>query len=108
MKQILPILAGFFLFFVVQQVHAATLTLDKIGVSDVAGRTFSTWTYYGPNPLLTGNASPSSTVTVTIQGAAATTTSATTGAWSYQPTTMTADGADPITIASGMRAFNLP
>ncbi len=101
MKRFLPILLGVFLFLGVQQVKAATLTLTSIGSSDTTGQTFTSWTYTDINPLFTGTATPSSTVTITIAGAPSSTTSGETGVWTYQPTTITEEGSYQIAITSG-------
>lgn len=85
----------------VTRVAAATLTLQNIGVSSVGGRRISSWTYMGSNPTFSGTADPSAQVTVTIADAAGTATADASGAWSYKPTTLTAEGTYPVVITSG-------
>lgn len=80
---------------------AATLTLQSIGASTVGGQRISSWTYTGTNPLLSGTADPSATVTITIDGVPATATADASGNWSYKPTTLATEGSYTVSIVSG-------
>lgn len=69
---------------------AAGLAVTSIGSLDTSTGTFySAWWYTKENPALSGTASPSATVTISIDGVEATTTANTLGTWSYTPTTLT-------------------
>lgn len=88
-------------------VLAATLTLQTIGTSTVGGQSVSTWTYLGTNPVLTGKASPGSSVTITISATPATTTADATGNWTFTPTTLGTAGSYPISISSGSETISM-
>jgi len=83
-----------------QAVHAQTLSITKIGTSNTEGQTFTTWTYAGVNPLMSGTASPSATVSITVQNSTFNTTATSLGTWSYQPTSLTVAGSYPVQIKS--------
>jgi hypothetical protein len=101
MKKILPILlAAFAVFSVVQVVSAASLNLENIGTDDVTGKTFTSWTHYGLNPKLSGSATPSASVTVSIDGAQTATTSALNGDWQVEPTGLNSYGVYEVGISS--------
>lgn len=87
MKKILPILiASLFLASFAKLAFAAELALEKIGTVDVTGKTFTSWSYYGLNPVFTGVANPSDSVIVSVDGVETATTADTTGVWTATPT----------------------
>lgn len=80
---------------------AASLSLTYIGTVATSGASYSHWWYTVANPTLKGLADPGSTVTVTIDGAANTATTDSSGAWSYTPTTLTVGDRHVVITAGG-------
>ncbi len=100
LKKISFIIALVFTLILVSPVSAATLSVTSIGNLDTSGTFYSSWWYTQENPTLAGTASPSTAVSIDIDGTLGTTTADTLGKWSYKPTTLTA-GDYTITITSG-------
>jgi len=99
-KCLLASLFSLFLFLVVsQQVFASGFQLKTIGSINVTGSTWTEWWYSAANPTFTGTALEGATVTIDIDGTSQTTT-ATSGNWTFTPSTATA-GSHSVTISSG-------
>ncbi len=85
----------------VSPAFAAGLAVTSIGNLDTSSGTFyNAWWYTQENPILSGTAAPSASVSVSIDGVAATTTANTLGTWSYTPTTLIT-GNHTVLITSG-------
>jgi len=101
MKKILPILIAFvFLVTFSKSAFAAELELKKIGPTDVTGQNFTTWTYYGLNPVFAGSADPSESIIISIDGEETATTSGTDGAWTATPVGLSAYGIYEVEIST--------
>ncbi|MEX0895807.1 MAG: LPXTG cell wall anchor domain-containing protein [Patescibacteria group bacterium] len=100
-KFLLLFVIGLSLVLTTQIVRAATLTLDKIGVTSTSGQIFTLWTYEGTNPRFEGTASASAQVAIKISQISETTQADASGNWTYDPTTLTEAGDYPIQITSG-------
>ena len=92
-----------------QSVSAQTLQINSIGGTSTGttGTSVRNWTHQGYNPLLAGTASPSATVTVMIDSVSVATTSSTTGAWQYKPTTMITPKSYEVALSSGSQSVLL-
>jgi hypothetical protein len=84
---------------------AATLQLTKIGALDLGGKTYQEWWYTGTNPTFYGKAAVSSKVDLKIGETTFSTTSNTTGDWSYAATL--AAGEHKIVITQGAESLSL-
>ena len=106
-KKIFPLIAGVaavFLFW--KSAQAAFLVLTRIGTLSTGGVIYSTWTYTGISaPDLAGTATPSATVTVTVNGLIATTSADVSGNWTVTPTNIL-EGSNSISITSGNEAID--
>lgn len=89
-------------------VFAATLQLHSIGSSSVTGKTFTTFTHTGENPVFVGSASANTQVNIALNAATNKVTSDDSGAWVFTPTTLKV-GAHEVVISSGTetKSFSL-
>lgn len=62
---------------------AASLSLNRIGALDLGGEVYSEWWYTGTKPTFYGTGGESSTITVSVDGAEATTSTDASGNWTY-------------------------
>lgn len=98
-KIVLLFLAMFFWEFGV--VHAADLTLTKIGALSTVGIDYSVVDYVGGVPVLEGTATPGAQVAVKIKTLTGYTSAASpSGVWIFVPASLDA-GANSITVTSG-------
>lgn len=103
----LLIILAFFLLLPVTAL-AAGFQLTAIGAMDVTGATSTKWWYSTDNPALAGTATANSTVTITIDSVASTTTADASGVWSYTPTALTAgDHSVELSADAGSQSFTL-
>lgn len=79
-------------------VTASGFYIQTIGSMDVQGSAYPQYWYSTPNPTITGMAPASSTITITVDGTSATTTSDASGVWSH--TVTAAEGDHPVTLAT--------
>ncbi len=83
------ILAVIFLFLSASAISAATvLKLNSIGTSDTEDKTFTEWWYTGTNPQFVGEASPSASVTLTVDDSINIVTADVNGEWLWTPTAL--------------------
>lgn len=94
----LPLLTTFLIKPVFAQETSFDLT--NIGVTETAGRSFNTWTYYGENPVFKGTAPAGQTVTIKIDDQSFSATADDTGSWIWQPTILTA-GSYAVVVSFG-------
>ena len=78
------------LFWSVKMTMAAGFSLTSIGTVTTNSQRISHWWYTGLSPVLSGEAPAGSTVTISIDGTESTTTSDSSGAWTYNPGALTA------------------
>jgi hypothetical protein len=71
-------------------VYAGGFNLKSIGQVNTSGQQISHWWYSGITPVLTGDAMAASTVTISIDGVAASVTADESGNWTYNPGSLTA------------------
>jgi hypothetical protein len=110
MKKYLP---GFIilllpLIFFVSPAFAAAFSLDKIGTLSTNGKMYSEWWYTVANPTLSGMTDAGKEVSIKIDDATFKVTAGSSGAWSYNPTTLTeGDRKIAITAPNGSYSFTL-
>ncbi len=84
---------------------STTVAAQSLGITSIGGvpttGTITTWTHQGFNPVIVGTATPSAMVRIDIGSATSSTTAATSGAWSYQPTGLDAVGSYAFSVSSG-------
>ena len=85
-------------------VHAASLSLTHIGGLATSGAKYSEWWYTQTNPTLKGTASPSKSVSISIDGVSNSTIADSSGNWSH-PTTMP-KGDYKVVIASESESYS--
>ncbi len=96
-----------FLVFTFESTFAATLTLTKIGVLDLGGKTYNEWWYTGTNPTFYGTAAKDSTVSLKIAETTFTTTADVAGNWSYLASMAKGDYAIEISSGTEKLSFTL-
>lgn len=102
------LLAVVLLGLMVTPAFAATLQLYSIGNSVVTGKTFTTFTHTGENPIFTGSASANTQVSIALNAATNRITSDSSGAWVFTPTTLLAGTHDVlITAGTESKSFTL-
>jgi hypothetical protein len=79
--------------------------LTHIGVTNTAGQSFSTWTYYGENPVFKGVAPAGQEATIQIDQESFSATADEAGSWTWQPTTLT-EGSYSVALSSGEASKN--
>lgn len=104
MLRILPLIILTFVlsFALATTVRAATLSVKTIGGMSVGTVVPTSWTHSGANPIITGSASPSATVQISIEDVPYTTAANALGDWSFTPTTITTNGAYEMVVSSGI------
>jgi len=100
LKKISTLLALALTLILVSPVMAAALSVTSIGNLDTSGTFYASWWYTQENPILSGTADASASVSIDIDGTAGTTTADTLGKWSYATTTLLA-GDHTVTVTSG-------
>jgi hypothetical protein len=86
-------------------VRAAGLQLTSIGTLNISGKTNTEYWYAKVNPKLTGQADPSSIVSIIIDTSSYSASASATGAWSYTPTTLTTGDHD-VSLTSGVDSLS--
>jgi len=71
------------------QAQSTALSLDSIGTSSTAGKSFTEWTYIGENPILTGTATAGEAVTIKINDVSHVVMTDDTGSWTFTSTDLT-------------------
>lgn len=84
----------------VSPAFAATLQLYSIGNSVTTGKTFTTFSYAGENPIFVGSASAKAQVNIALNAATNKVTADDSGAWVFTPTTLLV-GSHEVVISSG-------
>ena len=85
-KKLLAYVLTLFLFALsAKGVFAGGFNLKSIGGLNTDGRQISHWWYSSTNAPLTGEATPDSTINITIDEVSASATADTEGMWSYNP-----------------------
>jgi hypothetical protein len=100
-KNILSVL--FLLFaslFLVTSASASGFYIESIGQLQVGGTAYDHYWYTGANPVITGIAPASASVSVTVDGTASSVTADASGNWSYQSTIAEGDHTISLSTAS--------
>lgn len=95
-------------FFLASVLPASALELQSIGSSTITNQNLTQWWYTAENPRFVGTAVANSSVTITIDSVANTTTADDSGNWSFQPSTLTTgDHSVSITGDNQTRSFTI-